>query len=260
MALHTTPCGLTVHMGTGAFQTIHNEIQAHRAGIEVLGYETGGGIFGPPIRSPTARFAAGVMSGQAQHEALIYCEDGFALSLIGASLPPELRRRCRVAPIGSKSELGSQALFHQRGGFGQLFALVWDGDVTDNELHDHVRKAGQRGVAVDGLSWARLPGGLPPEKWVLSLLDADEGRRRLAEELHSTEAQAAQIINELQALGDPHSVVQELADKAHLRPEEAEHSLIAAARKLDADPLSGVRQMVVDVLAGQVVQDPPLPA
>ena len=43
-------CGLTVHVGTRALQTIDEEIQAHRPGIEVLGYETGGGIFGPPIR------------------------------------------------------------------------------------------------------------------------------------------------------------------------------------------------------------------
>ena len=48
--LRSSPCGLTVHIGTRALQTIHEEIQAHRAGIEVLGYETGGGIFGPPIR------------------------------------------------------------------------------------------------------------------------------------------------------------------------------------------------------------------
>lgn len=48
--LHTTPCELTVHVGAGALQTIREEIQAHRPGIEVLGYETGGGIFGPPIR------------------------------------------------------------------------------------------------------------------------------------------------------------------------------------------------------------------
>jgi hypothetical protein len=49
-ALHTSPCALSVHIGTGALQTIHDEIQAHQAGIEVLSYETGGGIFGPPIR------------------------------------------------------------------------------------------------------------------------------------------------------------------------------------------------------------------
>jgi hypothetical protein len=41
---------LRVHIGTRALQTIHDEIQRHRPGIEVLGYETGGGIFGPPIR------------------------------------------------------------------------------------------------------------------------------------------------------------------------------------------------------------------
>ncbi|MGZ4370980.1 MAG: hypothetical protein ACXVRV_02715 [Gaiellaceae bacterium] len=49
--LHTTPCGLTVRIGTRALQGIHEEIQAHLPGIDVLGYETGGGIFGPPIRS-----------------------------------------------------------------------------------------------------------------------------------------------------------------------------------------------------------------
>jgi hypothetical protein len=46
----TVGVGLTVHIGTRALQTMHDEIQKHRPGIEVLGYETGGGIFGPPIR------------------------------------------------------------------------------------------------------------------------------------------------------------------------------------------------------------------
>ena len=41
--------GLIVHVGARALQTMHEEIQAHRPGIEMLGYETGGG-FGPPIR------------------------------------------------------------------------------------------------------------------------------------------------------------------------------------------------------------------
>ena len=50
VALDLSSCSLTVHIGTRALQTMHEEIQAHRAGIEVLGYETGGGIFGAPIR------------------------------------------------------------------------------------------------------------------------------------------------------------------------------------------------------------------
>jgi hypothetical protein len=42
--------GLTVHIGIRARRTLPEKIQRHRPGIEVLGYETGGGIFGPPIR------------------------------------------------------------------------------------------------------------------------------------------------------------------------------------------------------------------
>ena len=138
VALHTSPCGLTVHIGTGALQTIHDEIQAHRAGIEVLGYETGGGIFGPPIRGwhtradvavatvaagPRQRNAVEIAYGKIEAtEASLIRVHGSQLRRIGdwhvtrVVLPAASESRPTATWVrGSASSTGSTAAEAQRG-------------------------------------------------------------------------------------------------------------------------------------------------
>jgi hypothetical protein len=112
-------CGLTVHIGTGALQTIHEEIQAHQPGIEVLGYETGGGIFGPPIRGwhnranvAIATVAAGprrpreleIAYGKIEATEANLIRIGSQLRRIGVARPPRVSSRPRWRTIRHRHE------------------------------------------------------------------------------------------------------------------------------------------------------------
>jgi hypothetical protein len=55
VARRSRPSGLTVTVGAGALETIHREIRAQRRAIEEEQLETGGGLFGPPLRSWTTQ-------------------------------------------------------------------------------------------------------------------------------------------------------------------------------------------------------------
>ncbi len=56
-------------------------------------------------KHPTTRLAVGLMSGRLVTELNIYCKDNFAELLIESSLSGEARKRTRIIPVGSKSEL-----------------------------------------------------------------------------------------------------------------------------------------------------------
>ena len=94
----STALGLTVHISWGALQMINEEIRAHRPGIEVLGYETGGGIFGPPIRGWHKRAdvaVATVAAGPRQRNAV-----EIAYGKIEATEASLVRVRSRFRRIG----------------------------------------------------------------------------------------------------------------------------------------------------------------
>lgn len=215
------------------------------------------------IQGPTARFAGGVMGGHSDPEAHIYCEDGVAEHVIGAALTAETRRRTKVVPVGSKSELASLALFHQRSGIGELQALVWDGDVSAEDIQTAVRESvrrGPRGLDPGRLSWTCLPGGQGPERWLVDTLRTPAGRRGLADELRIEEHEAEGLLEELAALGDAHDILYEMETKMRLRPDEALSKLVAAVQKLDGDPLGRLREFVEGILSGRVMHDPDVDA
>ena len=214
------------------------------------------------VQGPTARFAAGVMRGDANPEARIYCEDAVAEHIVGAALTSELRRRTRIIPIGAKSELAGMARFHQRAGNGELQALVWDGDVTDGEIERSIRTAVRRQpgeLDVTRVSWARLPGADGPERWLIDTLNTIEGSAGLAAELRVAQHEAEGLLAELRAVGDAHDITFAMATKMRLRPDEALAKLIAAVQKLETEPLAPLREFVRRVLNGETVQDPVLP-
>ena len=119
---------------------------------------------------PTTRLAAGQMSGRARPEMLILCEDHAARLVIEQALPAATRRRVRVVPVGSDSELADQAAFHFIAGGGEHLLMMWDGDVNESEARRWLRAAARRSPSLaDRASWTRLPGGAPPETFVLDL-------------------------------------------------------------------------------------------
>jgi len=208
------------------------------------------------IHGPTARFAVGAMSGTPTPELLIYCEDPFAERLIGVALTSSTRRRAKIIPVGSSSELARQAGFHLRAGLGQRALIVWHGDVTDPQALSWVRAALDPLPPAEKVSWTRLPGGLPPEDWVLECLAGPGGAEALAREIRCETSRASEIISALGALTDGHRIAHELGSMETLQEEEAAQKLVNAVRSLEPNPLASLAACIEETLDGAGVQQP----
>ena len=105
-----------------------------------------GGSHHNPIHGPTTRLAIGTMKGSQEPELIIYCEDSIAEILIRQAIRQDLdstiRKRVKIVPVGSDSELINQAIAHIRAGFREHLIIVWDGDVKNKrrDLKRWVRK------------------------------------------------------------------------------------------------------------------------
>jgi hypothetical protein len=209
------------------------------------------------IEKPTTRFAYGFISGQLEPELHIYCEDTFAELLIKYSLSGELRQRIHVVPVGSKSELVKQAVFHLRAGHRQRLLLVWDGDVKASEINTWMRKDcnGTYEAFSSLINWVSLPGSAPPEKWVVEALNCEDGRQLLSAELQQTAAAAAEIIEQLRSHGEIHHVGYLLSSLTNMTEQESKQILAKTASRLSSSPLKGVRYAVEAVLNKQRVID-----
>jgi len=205
------------------------------------------------ISRPTTRFAMGVMSGEANPELHVYCEDEFAELLIKQAILGDLLKRTHIVQVGPDSQLATQAAFHLRANFGQHLLLVWDGDVTQNKAKKWLETEHLDGNR-DRVNWIIFPGSEPPEKWVLMELDNSEGHELLGKELGCEDHAAAELIEEVRALSDHHEVRHHLARKMNISPEEALTILAKSVSRLSDDPLRSVREAVDAVLNGQHVQ------
>ena len=208
---------------------------------------------------PTTRLAAGEMSGYDRPEALILCEDHAARLVIEHALPAATRRRVRIVPIGSDSELADQAAFHFNAGGGERLLLMWDGDVTEADVRRWLRAASRRcaDLAVRG-NWTRLPGGGPPESWLIDLLGHADAIGCLADDLREDVAQMRAAVEELRTETDHHRIPTAFGQRYRLTAEQSLSLMLrAAARNPDYD-LSPVIDATDAVLEGHVIQHPPL--
>lgn len=122
------------------------------------------------FENPSTRFAMHEMTGEAQPELIIYCEDKVAAILIGEALPLHLRSRIKVQDIGSDATVIRQGVSHIRSGFPMRSLCVLDGDCEDTDVERWIRSecGDRRDITPE---FVVLPGdGLPPEKWVVEQL------------------------------------------------------------------------------------------
>ena len=73
-------------------------------------------------------------------EATFYVEDGFAAALIAESLPPSIRRRVDVVPIGGAAQVAAQLGAHFRGGNRGPAKCVFDGDCSKTDIRRWLRR------------------------------------------------------------------------------------------------------------------------
>src|SRR5262245_26679424 len=204
------------------------------------------------------------MSGQADPELHIYCEDNFASLLIEQTLPSDFRTRTHIVPVGSKSEMAKQASFHFRAGFGQHMLLIWDGEVPREEVCHYLNQAigsfkedaSSKESFKQRLHWGFLPGQDLPERWGLSILDCPEGYELLGNELSAPATVAREHIERLRSLPgkDHRQLGYELGRRTNTSAGDSLRMLAKSISHISSNPLKCVQEMVKAVLDGKGVR------
>ena len=205
---------------------------------------------------PTTRFAMGIMSGRADPELNVYCEDNVAAVLIEQALPGSLLKRTNIIPVGSDSQLVSQATFHLKAKLGRHILIIWDGEVSKEATEQWIKDAKKNTPEIYSMKWERLnwtyiPGGIPPDKWIIKELKCEKGYQLLSDELRISPQEAEDEIERLCGLDEHHSIGFELKQSMNITSEEPIKILARCLRKLDHNPLEPIRIAVQSVLNGQ---------
>lgn len=211
-------------------------------------------------KAPTTRSAMGIMTGRANPELNVYCEDYFAELLIRQSLSNDSRSRTHVVPVGSNSELINQTVFHLRAGFGQHTLILWDGDSETRikaknwlkRVRDVLISKGDANffnTFKNRVNWGFLPGSDAPELWAIKILNNADGFSILKSQLNcSSDSEAEVIIGELASVSEPHNIGYELSKKFSLEEEEAQRILIKSVYELPSKPLDPINQKISSIL------------
>ena len=157
------------------------------------------------LESPSTRFAVHEMTGDAQPELTIYCEDVCAKILIEEALPYDLKVRCSVREVGDSTAVIRQGVSHLRSGYEMRAICVLDGDCSTAEIESRVSNEGGPGDK-HRPEWTMLPGQLPPEKWVTEQLRVAIYRNSFAEQFNCSVGQADGLIEAIQAQLDHHDL------------------------------------------------------
>ncbi len=208
------------------------------------------------IQGPSTRVAVGGMSEVQEPDLDVYCEDNVAELLIRQALPADVRTRVRILPMGADNELARQGRFHLRTRHDQErhMLLVWDGDATPgNKVDGFLKKADLTKDKMDEasfgrLNWITLPGGTAPEKWMLEVLDCNDGYEALRSLLNASVDEVAGYIERLKNLNDHHKVGYELGRLSGLPTQTALERLVMAVSNLPSRPLDPVHKAIESVL------------
>ncbi len=195
------------------------------------------------------------ISTQVESDVIIFCEDDVAESLIRQAVPGDLRRRLKVV-YGSKTKLLGYAEAHLKAGWPQIPLIVWDGDVNDNEVKKWLDSLDQitRDELSAKVSRIKLPGELPPERWMLTQLDTDEGCQLLAEELNEDVPTTRAFLGMLSTMTAFHSLSYELAERTGLDEKAVLRSLTRSIGRLQTDPLALLREQIGKAVSKEIIQ------
>lgn len=157
------------------------------------------------LAAPSTRFAVREMTGEAQPELMIYCEDKCARVLIEEALPHDLKVRCSVRNIGDNTTVIRQGVSHLRSGYEMGVLCVLDGDCSETAIESWLTsEAGP--TAKHQPDWTLLPGEAPPEKWVAEQLQLPTYRNEFAKQIGCSISQADALIESIHAELDHHNL------------------------------------------------------
>lgn len=199
------------------------------------------------VPGPPTRLALGVMLGEPRPELSVYCEDSFAGLLIRTALPSELRRRVQIVPVGSKAELAKLAAFHVRSGLQGNVVIVWDGDVSDEEIARWVQEAERTAQGwADRVHVEKLPTHGSPESWVIETVRSEVGQARLLSKFPGENV--AEIANRLFTCTDPKDAWHEISRYLGLPEHSVRERAVEAACEAAESVFGPLRQTVARAL------------
>lgn len=203
------------------------------------------------VHGPSTAFAVSSMAASSIPELSVYCEDAISEQLIKACLSSDVRQRVQVRPIGSWSELPKVADSLIRAGLPTEVILCADGGPYVGEFFRQCEVAASAlGDAGRRLHWSALPGQQPPERWMADVLQDDEGRLLLANELRVSEERVRDYLVCLTATSDPHDGFYRLAQMLGMSEDEMERALVRCVAHHPQDPLRSIRSDIEAVLEG----------
>lgn len=212
------------------------------------------------LKSPTTKYAMSAIGAKNESELVVYCEDEMAEAIIKQSVDGNQRKRIKIVPVGSDSQLASQAASHLVSGNRQLILIVWDGDVNSEKCKSFLDKAQQEKTYLKQqdmkrINWIALPGGLAPEEWILETLASTkgDGSKHLGSELRIDEDQARALISNLDATcaSDCHKLPSEVSQKMSIDKSEATSALVRATIATAPNKFCELREAINIVLSGR---------
>lgn len=157
------------------------------------------------ISQPTTRLAISIMKGVAQPEVKIYVEDTFSADLVTYCLPADIRSRILAVPVGDKAKVAGQLGAHIRGNSLERAGCVFDGDCDLGEIKRWMRSEELTDVEN---KYVLLPGGEPPELWVVKELWQKPYLDRFCQLLafHEKEQEVIQILKDITNSQNHHAI------------------------------------------------------
>lgn len=198
------------------------------------------------INSPTMVYAISQISKKKIDELVIICEDAVAKTIIEKSLLG-LQKRISCIGLGSKSEILKAANYNRQIGDSRKLLVVWDGDVSDSEIQGYYNTLN---ISEEDIPFTRLPGGgtSAPEKWLLQVLDNDEGYSKIGELLNIDNLCVRNCIQRANVAIDCHNIFYEIAEESGLDSKEIMFGLCQAACSLRRNELQDLKDKVENIL------------
>jgi len=200
----------------------------------------------------TTEFAFSMMSERPLPELTVYVEDAVSKAIICECLPNPLRRRLRVVSVGSWTTLISQlAAIRRDPDLGKCIA-VFDGDKSVNELKQAFNSNIGRKAREEDIDWltdhiAFLPGGVEPERWILSLFNNSGFIKNFSESTLVDSGEAISIFESI-SCADIHDIFYECSNRFGMDSEEIRGKMCAAAVRVAKDDFQPVIAQIENLL------------
>lgn len=195
------------------------------------------------INCPTSIYAMSQMSKIQTAELVVFCEDNVAENIIKHS-SKGIQNRIICTGVGSKTEIVKAVKLHKLSHDPRRCMIIWDGDVLDSDIYKYIK-----GETID---YAKLPGNMAPEKWIINSLDNEDGIKILSDFLTQNETFVENLLNIAKSTTDCHDIFYKLSEKMMCSEKEAISLFCRALLKVNPAGLSDLKNNIENVLNGNI--------